>query len=682
MTRGWISGPGYLFGLALAIPAAAEEMYKTVVLAPPSSEAGESVVPTAVLKVAPGSGGDPGKALENLPGVARAGGGSGDLSVWGASPAETRVFVDGIEIPALYHPGGLRSTLPSGAIQSISLVAGGYGPERGRGLGGIVSLETRGPPSEGYAANLDINPMDASVLLGKAFDRGGGALVSGRVGYLDRVLGPAIPGDVRALFPIPAYQDFLAKASLPIREGENIDLVILGSADGETITTDPGSPSARRERRQDRSFSRVGLRYRRVDASGVGFTFSPAVGREHSFRQVTTGPGSATEDYATTLVLASGRIIVPMNEEWTLEVGIDTKLAWSTVARSGTPTMPAREGDVVTFGQPVPDVSTRDDWRASLGNFAPWMAVEYVRGPWRVAPSLRLDGFLIGTDRVAPANGISPRVGNARWSWSPAPRLSVSHQTRSWLKEQVAIGLYHQPPDPAELGPTSGSPFLGIAHAAHAVVGLEVIAADWLSFHPTLFVRRMWNLAARNPAPSPALAHALLSDGTGYARGAQVLAMFSPPGRMGGWLSYTLSRSDRRDSPTASTRLFDRDQTHVVSAVASVRLAGFLLGVRYRYATGSPRTPVTGGYLDAASGRYQPIFGEQNSIRLPAFQSLDLRVDRKTTVRGLVLHPYLEILNATNHRNAEEYSYDEQFQTRGSLTGFPLLALVGISVVY
>ena len=33
------------------------------------------------------------------------------LVVWGAAPAETRVNVDGVEIPALYHVGGLRSTV-------------------------------------------------------------------------------------------------------------------------------------------------------------------------------------------------------------------------------------------------------------------------------------------------------------------------------------------------------------------------------------------------------------------------------------------------------------------------------------------------------------------------------------------------------------------------------------------
>src|SRR5262249_29874630 len=61
----------------------------------------------------PGTQGDTLKVVQNLPGVARASAGSADLVVWGAAPRDTHVIVDGVEIPALYHIGGLRSTVNS-----------------------------------------------------------------------------------------------------------------------------------------------------------------------------------------------------------------------------------------------------------------------------------------------------------------------------------------------------------------------------------------------------------------------------------------------------------------------------------------------------------------------------------------------------------------------------------------
>ena len=145
--------PARFFALAIfaAAPestAWASDAYETVVIAPPVREAGEADLSTPELRQIPGAQGDAGKALENLPGVARPGLTGGELVVWGAAPEDTRVVVDGIEIPALYHLGGLRSIVHSGFLRTLTLVPGGYGAEYGRGLGGLVRLVSRAPPVE------------------------------------------------------------------------------------------------------------------------------------------------------------------------------------------------------------------------------------------------------------------------------------------------------------------------------------------------------------------------------------------------------------------------------------------------------------------------------------------------------------------------------------------------------
>src|SRR6185295_15048353 len=95
----------------------------------------------------PGTQGDTLKVVQNLPGVARAAAGSGQLVVWGAAPQDTRVYVDGVRIPLLYHGGGVRATVNSDMVRSLDLIPGGYGPEFGRGIGGLVTIETRAPRS-------------------------------------------------------------------------------------------------------------------------------------------------------------------------------------------------------------------------------------------------------------------------------------------------------------------------------------------------------------------------------------------------------------------------------------------------------------------------------------------------------------------------------------------------------
>ena len=96
-------------------------------------ESVQTVIRTEEARRVPGTQGDTLKVVQNLPGVARSALGSGALIVWGSAPADTRVNVDGVEIPALYHVGGLRSTMNGDLVRSIDLLPGGYG-WYGRGL--------------------------------------------------------------------------------------------------------------------------------------------------------------------------------------------------------------------------------------------------------------------------------------------------------------------------------------------------------------------------------------------------------------------------------------------------------------------------------------------------------------------------------------------------------------------
>ena len=51
--------------------------------------------------------------------------GSTEIVVWGAAPQDTRMFVDGVPVPALYHLGGYRSAVGNDLIGDIQLDAGG-----------------------------------------------------------------------------------------------------------------------------------------------------------------------------------------------------------------------------------------------------------------------------------------------------------------------------------------------------------------------------------------------------------------------------------------------------------------------------------------------------------------------------------------------------------------------------
>ena len=172
-----------------------------------------------------------------------------------------------------------------------------------------------------------------------------------------------------------------------------------------------------------------------------------------------------------------------------------------------------------------------------------------------------------------------------------------------------------------------------------------------------------------------------MQQGVGRSYGVQLLLRQQPWHGFFGWVAYTISRSERRDVPDGGWRLFDYDQPHALTIVASKEVEHWTFGARFRYASGLPRTPVAGSFYDAKDDEFDPVFGAQNTLRLPPFWQLDARVDRSFALgEGARLLVYVEGLNVTNRSNAEEYVYATDYSRRSTITGLPIVAVVGARV--
>jgi hypothetical protein len=91
---------------------------------------------------------------------------------------------------------------------------------------------------------------------------------------------------------------------------------------------------------------------------------------------------------------------------------------------------------------------------------------------------------------------------------------------------------------------------------------------------------------------------------------------------------------------------------------------------------------VVGAYFDARDARYDPLFGAQNSIRIPDFVQLDLRAEYAFVWTRATLRLYLDVQNVTYQRNAEELAYSADYAQRGAITGLPTLAVLGARVQF
>ncbi|HWO26562.1 MAG TPA: TonB-dependent receptor [Kofleriaceae bacterium] len=654
------------------------EVVEIVEIAPTAP--GETRVAARLARAVPG-GGDAAKIVHSLPAVARPPAGSAEIVVWGAAPRDTRVYVDGVPVPALFHLGGYRAAVGNDLVGDIRLTPAAFGPERGRAIGGVIDIALADP------AAAPAWRVQADVLDGSAAGRRtlGGVTVAGaiRQGWLDRAIGAiADPATLAPNAPLPQWTDaqIAARAALP--GGATATGWVIGALDALDRTLASDDPGTRTTQRIDQRMLRAQITLRRDAPAGGGAGDDRAtvwIGRDHTNDELAVGMLEASQRTLLWVGGARGAQERRIARTATLTLGLDVDAERARITRRGSLTIPAREGDPRIFGQPPGDDLAADRWDATTIDGAGHASIDVRAGRLTLAAGGRLDGWMLGASRKTPRIGTTPGIASQEILFTAAPRGSVQLRLAEGAVVRFDGGRYHQARAASDVSAVFGTPDLGLEEAWHATLGGQWRRAPF-AIEAAAYARWLQRLVARDLAVTPLFAQALTQGGAGRVLGVQLTARAVGWRGLSGWLSYTLSRSTRKDANSQPERLFDHDQTHGLIAVAGWERGPWTVGGRLRASTGEPRTGVIGAFFDARSGRFQPIRGAHNGVRLPAFFAADLRAERRLALGAARAYVYAEIQNLTGRANAEEIIYSADFSERAYLTSLPLLAIGGVRV--
>ncbi len=612
----------------------------------------------AEIRDMPGAFGDGFRAIEALPGVVPMASGLPFFFVRGAPPGSTGYFLDGIQLPVLFHLGAGPSVIHPALVDRIDFFPGSAPAEYGRSGGGIVAAQTRKPGPKLHGEG-NVRLLDAGGLVEIPLPKDlGSMLAAGRFGYPGLLL-PLFAPNTRL-----SYWDYQFRSVFNFGKEDSVTLLVLGSYDylGRRATARSGQPSvsdpiglgeSERPNLETRTifetqFSRVEIRHDHV-TKGARIRQAFLVGSDQS--------ALGLKDSVST-ELFGGRV------EW------ENELSENFVFRGGMDALYQRYKVKASDNtRPNPEFTklfpSRDE--LTLGVRAD---VTYTGGDRvKLTAGLRVDRYAaFRIEDVGYALQPDPLPGT---QVSIEPRVSTRIKVIPRVVFVSTAGLAAQPPRfvlPLP-GLTVGRLGEGLERSMQLSHGIEWALPYSFSVSTTFFASRTVGLAdvfAACPGARRAFTdgNACTTRSSGGAFGLEVYVKRPITEKLTGFVSYTLSRATR----TVPIQVFgsafaryasgveleddgrlvipsDYDRTHVLNAAIAYALGrGYRAGLRFLLYTGRPYTPTRfdGSFLTVP-----------NSSRLPAFYRFDVRLEKKWNfANDRSLSAVLEGMNVTLRKEA------------------------------
>ena len=592
---------------------------QVVVLGEQRTEIGSIHIPKEEARRVPGAFADPFRVVEVLPGVASVLSGLPYYYVRGASPGSVGYFIDGIRVPLLFHVGPGPSVISPGFVERVDLFPGSFPARFGRYSGAIFAGETSAPSERAHGEG-QLRIFDASAMDEQPFAGGRGSVaLGGRYSFTQAVLSAVAP-DYKL-----GYHDYQARLSYALSARDRLTAFGFGASDllrNQTLPT----PLF------DTAFNRLDLRWDHSFEHGrMRLALTGATDRVFSAPEDPDSEGSAKKSRSLRL-------------RWELEQDLRDDLLWRAGADVGAERF---DLDRTQLGNGVAAYPKRTDLATGAYSDLVWRPA---RGT-EIVPGARLDWM-----RAREKNHlfVEPRLG---------ARTLLAHG----LAYLAGFGVAHQLPTATILMPGRRPDFLELSEqlTVQANQGVEYALPDGMLGRTTLFYQ--W-VEVDTPGVH------------GRSYGAEQFLRRDFTHRLGGFVSYTLSRAEGSVGSQRPLSSFDR--THVLSVVLGYDFGkGYRAGARAYYASGRAvsiacPTPNCGPGDPTAPRPYQ------RDLRLPSFFRIDARVEKRWQLGGSAfITGTLEWFNALIKDEVDGVVYTPHgllYQRQSALT----LPSIGIEVGY
>ena len=627
---------------------------------------------TEEIKANPGGNFDVSRVIQTLPGVGGSSGGPSrnDIIIRGGAPNENVYYLDGIEIPVLNHfqtqgsSGGAQGILNVSFIEDLKLSSSAFDARYDNALASTFVIKQRDGNRERLSGNVRVSLTEAVATLEGPIKSKTTFLASVRKSYLD-LLFQAIDLPIR-----PNFYDFQYKVTHRFNDKTSLSAIGLGAIDRFKFASTKNSTP-------ENIFITRSLPYinqwnyttgfvlnRRIEKGYMNFIVSRNMfeNRLDKFED-----GNQVESKRT-FKLKSQEIENKLKFDYNKYVN-----NWK-----------------ITFGAMAQYVKYNTDLYSKVTNsIADSMGNEIIPAQFikfkseiefykyglfgQIAKNILNEQLLVSLGFRTDLNSFLKEGNNPLKTLSP--RFSLAYHINQKIDLTGSIGTYYKIPTYTTLGYKDANDDLvnksmKYIQSTHYVLGTQFLPNEGFRITTEGFYKEYNNypvsastgvsLANQGTNFGSIGSEEINSTGKGETYGFEIFIQQKLIKKNFYVVSYTFVRS-KFSGDNGILIPSSWDNKHLISATLGRKFKkGFEIGLKYRFAGGSPYTP----YDMVISQQTYLLLGQGtldnsklNSQRLMAFNQLDFRIDKKINFKRTTLDVYMDVQNVLGFKNQGNPDY-------------------------
>lgn len=627
----------------------------------------------------PGTGNDPLKGLEALPGVVLAtpntGGPVAEPAIRGSSTNDNLYLTDGLEMGYVFHNDGISIYNPL-LIESFELKTGAWSSQYTNANGGVILTRLRDPDSENPSQVLDLSFFRSGLLYEQSLSENSAFYISFRESLVHTYVDNFIEDEDFSFAVPPRNRDYQAKLIWDIdpdnvlrfsASGAKDYIEIEFDQDGRDIAKNPDLVSGERYQTY---FHSQAINWQHFNGS---FESNTSINFLTQNQQEREGNIFRWDADIQKIIVQNDSIY--QADSMDVLMGVKFKQTEVDYVSSGRLLPCNTDFEICPPSYFSPTFS--DSGKLTIRDYNLYTTVT---GAFNETSDYQIGAAVVGNDL------------NSELYFEPRVRLGYKLTDNQTLS--ASFGIHHTFTDNYQyLTPQYGEPDLEASKSNHAVLSLSSTLLNGVEMKTEVFYKTFDNLIIADPAAQKVapVQHNLSAKrfddvASGKAYGIELLVNKQLSDNWYGWASIAYSKTERENPLTNKNFNSEFDLPWIANIVLDYKWnERWQIGAKWRFQSGRRYTQVESATPYRENDTilfYTPNYGDFNAEQWGNYHRLDVRADYKTTLMGLDTNIYFEVLNVYGSRAVQELEYDETYTSFEKDYQFPDMPLPSIGISF